>query len=55
MFIDSIDQADILGQFVKQGDAAKGGAIDAIVELKVEVAAAAKDWFGEVRELGVPC
>src|ERR1035441_7692146 len=50
--IDGFDQADVLGQFVQQGNSAKGGAIDAVVELEVEVTAAAKDGLGAVGEFG---
>lgn len=50
--VDSVDQADVLGKFVKQRDAAESGAIDALVEFKVEVATATKDGLGGVGELG---
>jgi hypothetical protein len=41
-----------LGQFVEQGNAAEGGAIDAIIEIEVEVTAAAKDGLGAIGEFG---
>jgi hypothetical protein len=50
--IDRLDQPEVLGQFVKQGNAAEGGAIDAVVEFKVEVAAAAQDGLGAIGEFG---
>src|ERR1019366_4031786 len=50
--IDRLDQSDVLGQFVEQGNATEGGAIDAVVEFEVEVAAAAKDGLGGVGEFG---
>jgi hypothetical protein len=37
---------------VKQGNAAEGGAIDAVVEFEVEVTATAKDGLGAVGEFG---
>jgi hypothetical protein len=48
--IDGFDQSDVLGKFVEQGNSAEGGAIDAVVELEVEVTAAAKDGLGAVGE-----
>jgi hypothetical protein len=50
--VDGGDQTDVVGEFVEQGDAAESGAIDAIVKLVVEVATAAKDGLGAVREFG---
>ena len=37
---------------MQQGNSAEGGAIDAIVELEVEVTAAAKDGLGAVGKFG---
>jgi hypothetical protein len=50
--IDGFDQSDVLGQFVKQGNAAEGGAIDAVVVFKVEVAATTQDGLGAIGEFG---
>ena len=50
--IDGFDQSDVLGQFVEQGNSAKGGAIDTVVELEVEVTAAPKDGLGAIGEFG---
>jgi hypothetical protein len=50
--IDGFDQSDVLGKFVKQGNAAEGGAIDAVVEFEVKIAAAAKDGLGTIGEFG---
>jgi len=50
--IDGFDQSDVLGEFVKQGNAAEGGAIDAVVEFEVEVTATAQDGPGTIGELG---
>ena len=50
--IDGFDQSDVLGKFVKQGNAAEGGAIDAVVEFEVEVAAAAQNGLGAIGEFG---
>ena len=50
--IDRFDQANVLSQFVQQGNSAEGGAIDAVVELEVEVTAAAKDGLGAVGKFG---
>jgi hypothetical protein len=50
--IDGFDQSDVLDKFVKQGNAAEGGAIDAVVEFEVEVTATAQDGLGTIGELG---
>ena len=52
MSIDGFDQADVLGQFVEQGNATKGGTIDAVIEFEVEITAAAKDGLGAIRKFG---
>jgi aminoglycoside phosphotransferase family enzyme len=50
--IDRFDQAEVLSQFVQQGNSTEGGAIDAVVELEVKVTAAAKDGLGTIGEFG---
>ena len=50
--IDGLDEADVLSEFVQQGDTAEGGALAAFVEIEAEVAAAAKDGLGEIGEFG---
>jgi len=50
--INGVEEADVLGEFVEQGDTAEGGAIDAFVEFEVEVAATVQDGRGGVREFG---
>jgi hypothetical protein len=51
--IDGIDQADVLGEFVQQGNAAESTAIDAVVEFEAKVAATAKDGPGAIRQFGL--
>ena len=52
MAIDGLDQADVLGQFVEQGNATKGGTIDAVVEFEVEITAAAKNGLSAIGKFG---
>jgi hypothetical protein len=50
--IDSVDQADVVGEFVEQRNAAESGAIAALIKFEVEVATAAQDGLGAVGEFG---
>ena len=50
--INGVAEADVLGEFMEQGDAAEGGAIDALIEFEMKVAAAAKDGLGAIGEFG---
>jgi hypothetical protein len=50
--IDGFDQSDVLGKFVKQGNAAEGGAINTVIEFEVEVTATAQDGLGTIGEFG---
>ena len=52
LLIDGFNQPDVLGQFVEQRNAAAGGAINAVVEIEVEVTAAAQDGLGAIGEFG---
>jgi hypothetical protein len=50
--IDGVDEANVLGEFVEQGNATKGETIDAVVEFEVEITAAAKDGLGAIGKFG---
>ena len=50
--VDGVEQSNVLSKFVKQGNAAESGAIDAVVEFEVKVTAAAKDRLGAVGQFG---
>ena len=41
-----------MGEFVEQGNAAEGCAINALVEFELKVSTTAKDGFGEVGKFG---
>jgi hypothetical protein len=46
--IDGVNQADVEGEFVEQGDTAESGAIAAFVKFEVNVSTAAKNRPGEI-------
>jgi hypothetical protein len=48
--IDGVNQADVEGEFVEQGDTAESGAIDAFVKFEVKVSTATKNRLGEIGE-----
>jgi hypothetical protein len=51
--IDGLDEAEVLGEFEEQRDAAEGAAVNAVVEIEMEIATTAEDGLGGIGALGL--